>query len=883
MGANRSKKVDYSRGRGNNLGKAKNISGTWGSFRQEFSRPTKTGETFSTYMKLSEDEQRRLKAVDGWIYRTQVEKGKRNAHSGKPSHVFSLDFDYADPAWVDRIAFGLVCFGREFFAHSTRRHTNDKPRIRIWGLFSRPVTNDEYGALSRIIAQMFDPDMTMVDKVSFRPAQMMFKPTISRDGDWFFHVNDGETFDPDAILEAFGDWRDLEKLPKCEGEKLRHKAEKAEDPTTKTGPVGDFCRAYDVIAAIEKFDLPYVPTDENSTKPRYTYTGGTTVNGAVIEDDGLFLYSHHGSDPCADMLVNAFDLVRIHKFGDKDKPDDLDQPMAKRPSWKAMLDHIADDPLYKREQAKSKYDQSAMFDDVMDDYYAEHPEEDPEIEDLVGKPGPKAHRGERVNPAGDSKGEQPPKGWFPDALELDRSGNIVQNLPNAQIIVHNDPRLWRAVAYDDFMKRVVLRRDILSKMDHVPAAPCRDRRRGDIWQDFHDYTVRSILAAPNGKGKGGYGLDKLAERDLAVAVYTVAKRNVFHPIKDYLTGTSWDGRARIDRLFIDHLGVPDTPYHREAARIVMIASVARIFEPGHKFDFAPVLQGPQGIRKSTFISTLYGEEYFGELTCRLNDTQKIAETIGGIWGMEFPELASFYRSDHNEAKQFLSAREDRVRMAYDRRVSVFPRQATFWGTTNDKKYLKDPTGNRRWLPIIVNVPMIDTTKLGRLRDQLWAEAYAAYRAMREALPFGTLPLYLQSPEAQTEASELQEEARTPLIFETWAEQITTWADQPISLQQFRSEYNLDRMPDPNEPDPDKVMVLRVAFRVEDAALGALGIDRVILNEKLSQDLAKALSHMPGWRKEGPYATRRFGHQARWRVRTDSTPRELAFGYRVVDE
>lgn len=916
MGANDKFIIHYSEGRGRNLGKAKNKTLGWGAFRKLFEKPTRTKESFKAYVKMDHEEQVRLKSIDGWVYRTHVENGVRNAHSGKPSDIWSLDFDYATPDLLDRIEMGLVAAGLEYFVHSSRRHTEDKPRIRFWGLFLRPVTNDEYGALSRIIAQMIDPDMKMVDKVSFRPAQMMFKPTASKDGDWFFCHNTGEPADPDALFDHFnetvGDWKNIDNLPKAEGEELREHAEKAEDPTTKKGPVGDFCRAYDVISAIDHFELPYEPSDDHSAKPRYTFTGGTTANGAVVEDGGLFLYSHHGTDPCADMLVNAFDLVRIHKFGNLDEKTDRDTKMADLPSWKAMIDFIQDDPGYKRQQAQSKYDQTAMFDDVMDDYFDEEEPEPEDDDDLVGDPSaardtfdddddlvgdPKAKSGSGAASAADrpkdfGKRKRPPEGWFPDQLELDKAGNIVQNLPNAQTIIHNDPRLFGAIAYDDFMKRIVLRRDILSKMESTPPCYCRNKLRGDIWQDVNDTTVRSILAAPNGKGKRGYGIDKLAERDLASAILTVALRNRFHPIKDYLwrcEATGWDRRQRVDTLFIDYFGCPDTPYHRQTARMILVAAVARVFEPGHKFDFSVVIEGVGGIRKSGFIKALYGPENFGELTCDLKDTQRIAETIGGKWAMELPEMTSFHKSDYNDAKQFLSAEEDMVRMAYDRRPSVFPRQATFWGTTNNTKYLKDPTGNRRWWPIHVSKAQIDTAKLEAERDQIWAEALAIYKAMRRDQPTGDLPLYLSDEHAQAEAEVLQTGARQRQMFEQWVEQITDWLDAPVSLQQLWNEYGYERFADAKTLgfDPEKLMVQRVVTRDSDILKHVLREDGVVKNQQTIQNFDAAMGMIREWDSmkvvTGRDRASFFGLQARWKVRVDATPEDMALGYRVVEE
>lgn len=879
--------VKFSEGRGTNLGRAKNRTLSWRDFRALFRRPTRTRESLATYLKLHPDEQARLKGVDGWIFRTHVEKGRRKRTSGLPSDVFSIDFDYATPEFLSALELGLICPKGAFVVHSSRRHTSEKPRLRVWGLFSRPVDNDEYGAICRIIAHLFDPGMSMVDKVSFRPAQMMYKPTASADGEFVYLYNDGEPFDVDALLtnfeETVGSWRDISLLPHCVGETLRETADKAEDPTTKSGPVGNFCRAYDVPAAIDTFlaDV-YAPVDAPSEKPRYSYLHGSTTNGAVVEDDGLFLYSHHGSDPCSDMLVNAFDLVRIHKFGNLDDNITEKTPMRELPSWQAMVSFIAEDPLYKKQQAISHYDQTAMFDDVMDEYF-EAPVQEPSEsgEDDEDDPIGRVRHKTTVN-------KKPDPDWFPGELELDKNGYIIENLPNAQIIINNDSRLYGAIAYDDFMKRLVLRRSILSRMEIVPPAPCRDLARGDLWQDWHDTTVRAILAAPNGPGKKGYGMAKLANRDLVDAIYMTGQRNKFHPIKDYLNGVyerGWDGVRRVERLFVEYLGTPDTPYHRRAAFCVLVASVARVFEPGHKFDYSPVLQGPQGIRKSSFIEALYGEEYFGEMTCNLRDTQRIAEQIGGLWGVEFPELASFYKSDHNDAKQFLSAKEDRVRMAYDRRVSIFPRQATFWGTTNDKKYLKDPTGNRRWWPIVCRVEKIDTDMLRVERDQLWAEAVMHYRRMRREQEYGSLPLYLRDPDAEGEALALQEEARAHFLYEDWLHHIEEWLETPLRLSALRAEYApAERFGSEGGDDP---LVLRVAFRLSDAAEHAIGLEGTVKHDQMVQNLDKAVTNLVGWSSEsalgGPTRRRLFGVQGRWKIRDDATKAELEVGYRIIPD
>jgi predicted P-loop ATPase len=887
--------IRYSTGRATNFGKAKNRSDSWKVFRRQFIKPYRTMERFSAYLKLPQDEQVNLKSQAGWYYRTQIEGKKRKANTGKPTDIFTLDFDYATSEFMEELELGLVCPGLEFFVHSSRRHTDEKPRLRIIGIFARPVTNDEYGPVTRIIAKMFDPEMAMVDKVSFRRAQMMFYPTASKDGDYFYTHSRGELFDPDLILDEFevlnGDWRVITNLPHVEGEEMREHADKAENPHDKPGLIGAFCRTYSIQDAIEKFDLPYDPVDDHSEKPRYTYRGGTTSSGAVVEDDGLFLFSHHGSDPCADMLVNAFDLVRIHKFGDLDDPNDRETPINKRESFKAVNDFLKDDPGTKKAMAAEKYDQLAMFDEVDAEYLeeAEEDELDDEIEDLIGEVPKTPRAAGSPAPVQRRKKTKPPKDWFPEQLDLGKHGDIIPNVQNAVTICTYDARLWEAIAMDEFRGLKVLRRTIQSKSDLLASVACKDEVKGDRWSDTHSHAVRMILAMSNGKGKSGYGLSKLSERDLSDAIFAVAFKNRFHPMKEYFDHCTkvvgWDGKERIARLFIDFLGCRDEPYYRETAMLIMVASVARIMEPGCKFDFAPVLQGAQGIRKSTFIEVLYGSRFYKELNHDLKDVQKTAENMSGVWGAELGELSALNKSDHNDAKQFMSNKTDTVRMAYAREPSEFPRQCVFWGTTNDNKYLKDPTGNRRWWPIIINVPVIDTVELEAVREQLWAEAFHVYRRMREETPEGDLPLFLHSRSAKDRALILQEGARTITMAETWTDKIQLWADEPVSLAQLKSEFGIERMPDPEE---EEIMVRRNVFLRDHAREFALNFDRLSTSEQVSMNFEKALGHLTGWDREEAVRVcgrtqRHLGLAGKWFARKGVSEEEVKLGYTVIVE
>lgn len=788
---NRNFIVRFSQGTGRNFGKAKNQSKSLKSFRDMFRKPTVTKERLKDYLKLPDKEQAQLKSVDGWIYRTQVDGPVRNRGSGLPSDMLTFDFDYATPEFLQSLLDGERLPDKEWFLHTSRRHTAENPRFRMFVFLDEPVPNDLYVPVSRIIAQQIDPDMEHVDKVSFRPAQMMFKPTISKDGEFIFHENHGETVDWSAVLDTFeltrGDWRDITQLPQVPGENARETAEKAEDPTEKSGIVGDFCRAYNVMEAIDAFELPYEEVDAHSGKPRYTYTGGTTTNGAEVQDDGLFLYSHHGSDPCSDMLVNAFDLVRIHKYGEKDEKVDPDEtPMSKRPSFKALVEDLQHDEKFKAQQVASRYDMAAInadFDDAMADEDIEFDETyAPEIEALVGTPDTEIEAVEPPQPnkakipQKRTKKDPPPDDWI-SGLQLTKDGIIIANSPNVAQIIQNDKRTRDSLEFNEFTERTVTRHPFRTKMEYIADFHIADPVNGDVWEDIHTTSVRAMIESENGPGKTGYGF-KVSDRDMDSGIELAARKSKFHPVREYLESLSPAPEAVAESLFTKYMGSPDTPYYREASRNWLVGAVARVYEPGSKFDYVPILHGAQGKGKSTFIRIL-ACDWFGELKADFREAKELVEQMVGCWVMEMPELSSINRSQVEDAKAFTSGTETQVRLAYGRRTKVFKRQCVFMGSTNDDKFLIDSTGNRRWWPIEVLVDMIDNHALLRERDALWGAAVAIYKAMREEQPHGVLDLSLQSKEAREEALELQETARVETEVDHYANLIAGYLDEKV--------------------------------------------------------------------------------------------------------
>ena len=785
MTSNDNFQVHYSEGTGLSFGRARNKSDAWPIFKRAFKNPVKTLEKLGQYLKLSDKDQIELKALNGWFYRSQVQGKRRNRRSGMPSNIITLDFDYATPEFLEHIKLRLVLAGIEYFVHSSRRHTPEKPRLRIIILLETPLTKEDYPAASRILAQMIDPEMVMVDKVSFRPAQMMFRPTISSDSEFFFVENKGERYNWQAENDAWGDWHDLSQLPICAGEKLRETTDKAEDPTQKQGMVGDFCRAYTIPEAIEAFELPY---EESGDSDRYTFTGGTTSNGMQVYDDGLFCYSHHGSDPACDQLLNAFDLVRIHRFSSLDDDVDDEAAQSQRPSWKSMQELVRNDQRYIKAVTESHYYQTAMFDDLESE---DDPTEtadttthllqgegvDPEIDDILGTP--------KIMLPRQARGAPKDEDWF-SKLEIDpRSGEIVSNIANLTSIIQNDGRMRGAVELNEFNQRVVTRRPLNSKLKVIRKTAIRDKIGGDPLEDITYTKLRIILETANGKGKVGYGM-KVTDRDLYGAVATTAEHWPFHPIQDLLTATTWDAQERLETFFIRYFGCPDDAYHREVAVKFFVAGVTRAFEPGHKFDYATILEGAQGVRKSTAIQVI-AMGFFGELKADFHDEKRLVEQMQNCFVMELPELSNFNRSSVEDMKAFIAATENHVRMSYDRQPKVFRRQCIFMGSTNKETYLLDDTGNRRFWPIKVLVDVIDIDSMRREIAQVWAEGVDIYRRMRAEQPVGDLPLYLTNERSQEIALEAQEARRQQ-----------TEADGYLSI--LAVDLETPFTPDPMEPD-----------------------------------------------------------------------------------
>ena len=312
--------------------------------------PVRTAETVEEYHQMTRDEKSELKDLRPFVC-GYLRDGKRKAEYVEYRSMLSLDGDSVTPEFITSFRSNMryaSCL------YSTHGSTPEKPRCRILVPLTRDVTPREFNALSRLFAAELGIDM--FDKFSHRVNQPMFISSVPRDGEFVFIVTKGEWLDPDRFLEKYPSWTDETELPRTSDESITRSesGKMQEDPLLKEGVVGAFCRAYTITEAIEKF-LPDI-YGETVNDDRYDYLPGEGSSGMVVYDD-KFAYSHHASDPAGQREVNAFDLVRLHKFKDPDE----------KSSFQKMADFAMQDEKVRAELATKDFSQVIDTDHTADD------------------------------------------------------------------------------------------------------------------------------------------------------------------------------------------------------------------------------------------------------------------------------------------------------------------------------------------------------------------------------------------------------------------------------------------------------------------------------------------------------------------------------------
>lgn len=745
--------------------------------------PARGSETLAEYMGYKKAQQDDLKDIGGFVGGT-LSGVRRKANNITGRDIITLDLDNIPAGGTDDVVRRVESLGCGYCIYSTRKHQPASPRLRVLFPLDRTITAEEYEPIARRMAEYIG--LEFADPTTFEVSRLMYWPSCCKDSQYVYYVGDKDFLSSDGILATYDDWHDMTTWPALPGQAQFTKlAVKQGDPEAKNGVVGAFCRTYDIYRAMDEL-IPGIYEPVDTMPGRYTYIEGSTTGGAVIYEDGKFLYSHHATDPCSGRLVNAFDLVRLHKFADKDAEAQQGTPAIRLPSYTAMCDFAMSLSEVSSLIAQERYESAAK------DFEGITPETSDDITNWAA------------------------------LLEINnQTGAVKSTINNVLIILEHDPLLKGKFALNEFA----------SRGEVLGALPWDSRTKRRLWDDndnqgLYWYLEKVYKITGNGKIDGALSLH--------------SNKFAFNDVQNYLRGLKgkWDGVSRLDTLFVDYLGARDTAYNRAVTRKAFTAAVARAMTPGCKYDNMVILAGPQGIGKSTLLDKM-SRGWFND-SIRTFEGKEASELLQGVWLVEVSELDAFRKTDVSRIKQFLSLRADRFRAAYGRNVKEIPRSCIFFGTTNTSDFLQDTTGNRRFWPIdtgeIKNTKNVWTDLTDEEIDMLWAEAFVRWQ-MGE-------PLFLTGA-IEEEAKLKQEEhrevsSREGIILEFLEKQVPEdWCKW--SIDKRRMFWSGSVHGDIPLVPRDRVCALEIWCE-------ALGGNMREMKNADTREINAVIATMPGWKK-----------------------------------
>lgn len=773
--------LDIATGKGRNETSWKNSKITWQALCAKLSQTHYTAETMAEYTDMTKPRQDEVKDIGGFVGGI-LAGGRRNKSSVFHRSFLTLDMDSAPVGTWD-----LYCmlFSEAACIYSTHKHTPEKPRYRLLMPLSRNVDPTEYEAIGRWVAGQLD--IEAFDHTGFQPYRLMYWPSTSKDGVYEYQQQDGPLLDADWVLNQYYDYRDTSVWPvsKTVNERIDREIKKQGDPLTKKGILGAFCRAYSITEVLDV----YLSDVYEQADTRYTYIKGTTGKGLVVYDD-KFAYSHHGTDPVSGRLCNAFDLVRLHKFGLQDEDAAKTTPVTKLPSYKAMLELARNDARVKAkwgaeeaERAEEIFGEFVDYESNGEDGAGVHPQhsiafvadmqvgpagelevkpsgvslslKDYKSRVGLGVPSPP------VNLPIDSTEEEARNEAWRSLLERDDKGDIQSTIDNMLMILRNDRVLRGKIAVDAFQGMLT----VLGRLPGITPDVLAVRPELDVRGRLYEDRDRDALI-----WYFEYIYNICSDKKLKAAISLVASENSYHPVKRYLSGLQWDGVKRLGSLLPKYLGATGGAYTAAVMTKWAVACVARVFTPGCKFENVLTFTGPEGTYKSTFLYLLGDPWFSDDFSFAMIGSNKAAEQLSGKWIIEVPEMTGFKTQQIEGTKAFVRKRADRQRGAYKENVDERPRQCTFGASTNDPEPLHGSNGNRSFWIVEVQAgePYAHIMELPGERDQVWAEAVALFKSGEELF----LPKDLEAEARLIQANFTESDSRTDLIAE--------YLDKPIT-------------------------------------------------------------------------------------------------------
>ncbi|WP_322354313.1 virulence-associated E family protein [Dehalococcoides sp.] len=729
---------------------------TFDELCERFKVTRRTTETVTEYQKFTKDRRDTVKDVGGYVL-GHLKSGRRKKDTVESRSGITLDADHADSGFIDTVE---MLFPHNCAIYSTHSHTPKTPRLRVVIPLSRDVTPDEYAALSRLVAD--EIGMDFFDDSTYEPERLMYWPSTPSDGEYVFKVIDGDELDPDKYLSKLSDWRDCSLWPTSsrQSEVIQRSIQQQQNPLEKEGVVGAFCRSYSIEDAIAAF-LPDI-YEPSAMTGRYDYIAADSSAGVVLYE-GKWAYSHHATDPACGKLLNAFDLVRVHKFTDLDD----------KAGFKAMSEF-------------------ALKDEKVNTLIAE----------------------ERIAAAETEFAES--EDWM-SRLQREKSGILCNTLGNLLLILNNDDAI-SGIRHNKLANQIY-GENLPWDRPHPP------------WRDADT----AQLVAYVDKRYGTF-----SARNYELALTKVSDDRAYHPIREYLNSLPpWDRVLRMDTLLIDYLGAEDSPYTRAVTRKTLVAAVARILNPGVKHDSILVLNGKQGIGKSTLFSRLGRQWYSDSLSISDMKDKTAPEKLQGYWLLELGELAGIKKMDVETVKSFITRTDDKYRPSYGRAVESHPRQCIIVGTTNsDGGFLRDITGNRRFWPVRVSgggkYHAWELTET----DQIWAEAKFRYTEGEELFLKGDIALAAFAEQRDA----MENDDREGLVAEYLEEMLPdNWDTMDIyrRLEYIRST---------DDPTRAKGTVRRSQVCVMEIWCECFGKSRESIKKADSYEIEGILNRIGGWAK-----------------------------------
>lgn len=631
---------------------------TWGELLDWMATPDNVKECGNYMMGTLKPTTRTHNQDDG-----PCTKLHRNKEAVVTRSMLTLDLDTPTTSMPDVLDMVL---GYTAVLHTTFQSTPTAPRYRLIIPLDREVAPDEYAAAALSVVNTLGTNY--FDPSTAEPERYMFKPAAEELENFQWWLYDGPLASADELLADFD--ADLSTLP------LPNPPKGKRNPFEIEGVVGAFNRAYeDIQLLITEYDLPYSPAGSG----RWHLVGSKAVAGMGAVSSGI-VYSHHANDPAYGQACTAFDLVRLHRFGELDENTKPGTPINRLPSYNSMLDVAQVDARVTAELVGLDF--------------AEAMDETASVDSWKLTLGP----------------------------HMDRKGHLKDTADAWGIIRTHDP-----VIKNLFFNEMTF---AIETTEDLPWRP--SRHGGPTIRNSDRLSMQAYLETEYRTQPSARRVDWLIDE--------TAMRQYRNPVRDWLGKLEWDGTPRLEECLP---GVTSTPYTRMVARKSLVAAVARMLEPGCKWDHTLILYGPEGIGKTHWIEQMSRGWTAPLGTIGHKDT---LINLQRCWIATSDEGASMRKSDAEALKEFLTRRVDVFRLPYEREATAHPRHCVVWGTTNDAVFLRHQEGNRRFL-IVRSEQAVDFAQLtDHYIEQVWAEAVHLYR-------MGEVLLWLNGEESALAAEE----------------------------------------------------------------------------------------------------------------------------------